>query len=350
MSTTVEPVVPVLPIPVAATAAPAVAAVAVTHVLPREPAPGDDDLGEADGLEPFVPPVETDVLRRGYDYLGMIPFVLTHVLILGAIWSGVTWQAVACGAVLFWGRMFAITAGYHRYFAHRTYKTSRPFQFVLAFLSMTSSQKGVLWWAAHHRDHHKYSDGPKDVHSPVQRGFWYSHFGWLYDNTADTKWDRIRDMARYPELRWLNKHWLVPPVMTGVATFLLFGWPGLFIGFFASTVLLWHATFTVNSLAHVFGKRHYDTSDDSRNSMLIALLTFGEGWHNNHHHYMLSTRQGFRWWQIDITYYILKGLSWVGLVWDLREPPREVVASANLAGLGRSPALPPVGARRHRTA
>ncbi len=254
------------------------------------------------------------------------PFILSHLAVLGAIWSGVTWQSVVLCAVLVIVRIWGITAGYHRYFSHRTYKTSRAMQFVLAFLAETSAQKGVLWWAAHHRVHHKLSDQPGDVHSPVQNGFLYAHMGWLFDNTSETRWDKIRDFAKYPELRWLNKHWLVPPTMLAVFCFLVAGWPGLFIGFFLSTVLLWHDTFIINSLTHLWGKRRFDTTDDSRNNALTALLTLGEGWHNNHHYYQSSCRNGFYWYEIDVTYYVLKMMSWVGLVWDIRDVPDHVLA------------------------
>ena len=254
-------------------------------------------------------------------------FGFIHLLCFGALFldvSAADWWA--CGA-LFVVRMFGVTGGYHRYFSHRTYKTSRWFQFVLAFLAQTSSQKGALWWAAHHRGHHKHSDTEEDTHSPVQDGFFYSHVGWMWDpGTEVTHYDRIKDFAKYPELVWLNKNWLVPPFVLGTATYLALGWSGLFVGFFLSTVLLWHSTFFINSLAHVFGTRPYRSGDDSRNNFLLAILTLGEGWHNNHHYYQASTRQGFHWWQIDITYYVLKTLSFVGIVWDIREPPADVVS------------------------
>ena len=253
------------------------------------------------------------------------PFILSHVAVLGAIWSGVTWQAAVLCVVLLFVRVWGITAGYHRYFAHRTYKTSRAFQFFLALLAQTSSQKGVLWWAAHHRVHHKLSDQPGDVHSPIQNSFWYAHVGWLFAGTEETRWDKIRDFAKYPELRWLNKYWAVPPTALAVFCFLIAGWPGLFIGFFLSTVLLWHNTFLINSLTHVWGKKRFDTTDESRNSWVTAILTLGEGWHNNHHHYQSSCRNGFYWWEIDVTYYVIKMLSWVGLVWDVREVPDHVL-------------------------
>jgi len=259
-------------------------------------------------------------------WLTASPFILSHVAVLGAFWSGVTWQAVVLCVVFLFVRLWAVTAGYHRYFAHRTYKTSRAMQFILAFLAQMSSQKGVLWWAAHHRVHHKLSDQPGDVHSPVQRSFFYAHVGWIFDDaTTETHWDKIRDFVKYPELRWLNKYWVVPPTMLAVFCLLVAGWPGLFIGFFLSTVLVWHNTFLINSLTHVWGKRRFDTTDDSRNNALTAVLTLGEGWHNNHHHYQSSCRNGFYWYEIDVTYYVLKTMSWVGLVWDIREVPDHVL-------------------------
>jgi stearoyl-CoA desaturase (delta-9 desaturase) len=256
----------------------------------------------------------------------MTPWILCHVAVLGAIWSGVTIEAVIVCAVLFAVRTFAVTGVHHRYFSHRTYETSRPFQFVLAVLAQLSAQRGVLWWAAHHRAHHLYSDTERDLHSVRQDGFWHAHAMWIYDHTSDTDWKRIQDFAKYPELRWLNKYWLLPPVVLALSILALFGWPGLFIGFFLATCLNWHATFTINSLCHVWGNRRFDTKDDSKNNFWLALLTFGEGWHNNHHHHMNSCRQGFYWWEIDITYYIIKAMSWVGLVWDIKEPPARVLA------------------------
>ncbi len=268
----------------------------------------------------------TDGQSRARQWLKASPFVLSHLAVLGAIWSGVTWEAVVLCAVLFVVRIWAVTAGYHRYFSHRTYKTSRAFQFFLAFLAQSSSQKGVLWWAGHHRVHHKLSDQPGDVHSPIQNSFFYAHLGWIFDDTEETRWDKIRDFAKYPELRWLNKYWAVPPTVLAIACFLIAGWSGLVIGFFLSTVLLWHNTFLINSVTHVWGKKRFDTGDESRNNMLTALLTLGEGWHNNHHHYQSSCRNGFYWWEIDVTYYVLKMLSWVGLVWDIRGVPEHVLA------------------------
>jgi len=262
---------------------------------------------------------------RRYDWAGATPFFLSHVVAFGAIWSGVTWQAVALGVFLYYLRIFAVTAGYHRYFAHRTFETSRPFQFFLAWISEMSIQKGVLWWAAHHRGHHLHSDTERDIHSPKQDGFWHSHMMWLFAGTDETHYGRVKDLTKYPEIRWISKYWLLPPIATGVLCWLVAGWSGLFVGFFLSSCLNWHTTFFINSLCHVWGNRRFETKDTSRNNLFLALLTFGEGWHNNHHHYMNSARQGFYWWEVDITYYILKALSWVGLVWNLKQPPARVL-------------------------
>lgn len=264
--------------------------------------------------------------------LYMARFIALHLACLAAIWTGVSWQAVVICAALYALRMFAVTAGYHRYFAHRTYKMGRVMQFIMAFLAETSGQKGVLWWAAHHRHHHKYSDQPEDVHSAKQEGFWYSHVGWIFsERWAETDESRVKDLMRYPELVWLDKYHWVPPTLLGAGTYFLGewlgigGWQAVVVGFFWSTVLSLHVTFTINSLAHLIGNRRYETADDSRNHWFLALITFGEGWHNNHHHYQASANQGFFWWEYDITYYILKMMSWVGLVKDLRTPPEHVI-------------------------
>ena len=257
---------------------------------------------------------------------GAIPFFLLHAVALaGAIYVGFSWKLLGLAALFYYARMAGTTIGYHRYFSHRTFKTSRAFQFVLAFWAETSAQKGVLWWAAHHRDHHRYSDQQGDIHSPL-RGFWWSHMGWiLCEKYQETKIDNIKDFAKYPELRWLDQHYLVPPTLLAVAMFAIGGLPVLVWGFFVSTVLLWHGTFLVNSLNHVWGSVRYESNDLSRNNALIALLTMGEGWHNNHHHYQSSANQGFFWWEYDLSYYLIRAFQAVGLVRDVRRPPKHVL-------------------------
>jgi stearoyl-CoA desaturase (delta-9 desaturase) len=297
-----------------------------TTVLPT-------NLGTEDaGTEPSAPSPAAGPLRREsdrVDWLTSIPFLGMHVAaVVGIFFFPITWQGVALCVGMYYLRMFGITAGYHRYFSHRSYKTGRVFQYLLAWLGAFCVQKGALWWAAHHRHHHRYSDQPEDVHSPIGRSFLWSHMSWIMAHTYhDTDYSQIRDFAKYPELVWLNKHFLVPVFVLAGLNYAIGGLDGLYWGFFVSTVLLWHGTFTVNSLAHVWGRRRYRTPDQSRNNLWIALITLGEGWHNNHHHYMSSARQGFFWWEIDVSYYVLKALSKVGLVWDLREPPAHVYAA-----------------------
>lgn len=272
----------------------------------------------------------TDTGDRGSVSAKIIPFILMHVACAAVFFVGVSVEAVLLCVGLYVVRMFALTAGYHRYFAHRAFKTSRFFQFVLAVVGTTAVQKGPLWWAAHHRQHHKYTDQEGDIHSPVTDGFWWSHIGWVISTKYDpTDFKGIKDFARYPELRWINKYHLIPAIALAVVCFLLGGWQWLVWGFVVSTVLLYHGTFSVNSLAHMWGTRRYATGDDSRNNFLIALWTGGEGWHNNHHHYMASVKQGFYWWEVDFSYYALRMMSWVRLVWDLRLPPKQLLSGAS---------------------
>ena len=259
------------------------------------------------------------------NWVSSIPFFLVHVACFAVVFTGISTTALILLPIMFLSRSFFVTAAYHRYFSHKSYKLNRFWQFVFAFQAEASAQKGVLWWAANHRHHHRYSDTDIDIHSP-RKGFWWSHVGWiLSDKYKDTDLTAIKDFAQYPELVWLDKHEGMPPWIYGIAAVAIGGWSGLVVGFVWSTVLLWHSTFLVNSAAHVFGRRRYETTDTSRNSMLIALVTGGEGWHNNHHHYQASARQGFFWWEIDMTYYVLKAMSWVGIVKDLKLPPTRVL-------------------------
>jgi stearoyl-CoA desaturase (Delta-9 desaturase) len=263
-----------------------------------------------------------------YFHASAVPFWLLHVgAIAGIIAWGWSWSGFALAIALYYVRMFFVTGVYHRYFSHRAYKTSRWFQFVIALLGGMSVQKGALWWAGHHRHHHKFSDQPDDLHSVRQDGLMWSHVGWIVSRDHnDTRYDLIRDFAKYPELVWLNKHHLIPVILYGVLLLAFGGGHALFWGLVVSTVLLWHGTFTINSLSHVYGTRRFETEDDSRNNWFLALLTMGEGWHNNHHHYQSTANQGFYWWELDLSYYVLWMFARVGLVWDLRKPPERVLA------------------------
>jgi len=283
-------------------------------------------------------PATDSVNRDGVEWGRIVPFALMHIACLGVIWVGVSFVAVAVGTFLYFLRMFAVTGFYHRYFAHRSFKTSRIGQFVFAVLGASAVQRGPIWWAAHHRHHHAHSDKDSDVHSPTRRGFIWSHMGWFLSKryfVADMS--QVRDLSRFPELRLLDRFDILVPVGLAVAVFVLgivlehvapnlgtTRWQMLIWGFFVSTVVCYHATYSINSFAHRFGSQRFDTGDDSRNNLWLALLTLGEGWHNNHHRYPASARQGFFWWEIDITYYLLRGLAGLGIVSDLRPVPLKI--------------------------
>ncbi|HVE86213.1 MAG TPA: fatty acid desaturase [Myxococcales bacterium] len=275
-------------------------------------------------MEVTAPALAANPVPKGQEKIHWVlslPFFLVHLAALSAFFVGFRWRYVVVCVALYYARMFLVTTFYHRYFSHRSFKTSRVFQFVAAFLTCTCAQKGPLWWAAHHRHHHRASDQADDVHSPLQRGFWWSHVGWILSSRyEETRYELIRDFAALPELRWINRWHLLPPLLLAVGLFLIGGLPLLVWGFFVSTVLLWHGTFTINSLAHVFGRRRYKTTDTSRNNWLLALITCGEGWHNNHHYHQNTANQGWFWWEIDLSFYALKVLSWLGVVRDLRGP------------------------------
>ena len=261
------------------------------------------------------------------DWIISIPFLTMHAAVVAGLFLvPFSWKGLLFSIAAYYVMMAAVTIGYHRYFSHRSFRTSRAFQFVLALACTMSAQKGVLWWAANHRHHHKYADKEPDIHSPTLRGFWWSHVGWILSRDySATRWDLIKDLAKYPELRWLNRYHVLPVIALGGVMYAIGGLSGLYWGWVVMTVMLWHGTFTVNSLAHVWGRRRYNTTDTSRNNLWLALLTLGEGWHNNHHYYQLSARQGFFWWEVDVSYYVLRLWQALGLVWDVRTPPRSVL-------------------------
>jgi len=246
-------------------------------------------------------------------------FVLLHLAAFSIFFVPFHWSLICWFGATYFLRMFGVTAGYHRYFSHRSYKMGRVAQFCMAFLAQTSAQKGVLWWAAHHRHHHRHSDDEQDVHSPWQSGFWWAHVGWVVSNDWD-EYDpkAIADFTKYPELRWLDKHHWVPAVVFAAVILTVGGWPAFFWGFVLSTVALYHLTFSINSFAHIYGSRRFDTPDYSRNNWWLAIPTMGEGWHNNHHFSLASCQQGYRWWEVDLTWYVLNVLSWLRITRDLR--------------------------------
>lgn len=279
-----------------------------------------------------------DASNKSIDWLRVAPFVLMHLACFAVIFVGWSYIAVILAFALYFIRMFAITAFYHRYFSHRAFKTSRLLQFLFAALASSAGQRGPLWWASHHRQHHASADQDSDQHSPSKHGLLWSHMGWfLAKNNFSTRQDRIKDFVKYPELRFLDRFDIIMPLMLAVIIYLTGvllesympsldtnGMQLLVWGFFVSTVMLYHGTFTINSLAHTFGQRVFPSKDDSRNNFFLAVITMGEGWHNNHHYYPGSARQGFMWWEIDITFYGLLLLEKTGLIWDLRKVPAHV--------------------------
>ena len=282
-------------------------------------------------MSPAVARQEAAEAIDGFDLsvLGTWGMILLHASCLLALLTGVSRAAaLVCFLVYCW-RIFGITVGFHRCLAHRTFRTSRVFQFVLAWFGTSAMQRGPLWFVALHRAHHRHADTELDVHSPVARSFWWGHIGWILCRRFDEADLRmVRDLSAYPELRWLDRAFLVPPATTllgcAAAGYLLPGTSVLQVlvwGFAVSTVLSYHATFAVNSLSHRYGSRPFHTKDNSRNNWLVAAIMMGEGFHNNHHRFPASARFGCERWQIDIGYCVLWLLAKAGLVWDLRILP-----------------------------
>ena len=291
------------------------------------------------------PPPEThdkpDPTQDRVEWFRCVPYILIHLGALLVFFTPFAWPCFAILLISYAARMFAITAFYHRYFSHRTFKTSRVVQFLGAFVACASGQRGPLWWAAHHRMHHRHSDTEHDSHSPHHKNFLWSHTLWfMTDYALPTFLKEIPDWVKFKELRLINRYdWIAVLFLALVCYFLgewatFEAWTGmnglsmLAWGFFLPTVLLYHATFSVNSLTHMFGKKKYETGDESRNNWLVSIITFGEGWHNNHHFFPGSARQGFSPWEIDPTYYGLRLLSLLGLVSNLRPVPAWVKQKA----------------------
>lgn len=279
---------------------------------------------------------------RKVSHARLAPFWAMHAACLLALWTGVSKVALGVALGLYVLRMHAITGWFHRYFSHRTFKTGRAVQFLWALIGGMAAQRGALHWAAHHRNHHRFSDQPEDPHSPRQEGFWMAHMLWFGKKENAASLSRsVKDFSKYPELLFLDRFDFIAPLALAFATLGL-GWAlgrhapelgtngmqMLTWGFFISTVACWHGTFSINSLGHIMGRRRYATTDDSKNSLLLAIITLGEGWHNNHHHYQNTVRQGFRWWEIDVSYYLIWGMSKLGLVWGLKQVPAHVLSGS----------------------
>ncbi len=239
---------------------------------------------------------------------------------------------VALWAVSHFLRAIGLTLAFHRYFAHRAFKMNRITQFAWAFIGTAAMQKGPLWWAGHHVNHHKYADREGDPHSPMVSGLYYAHIGWFLN---DTKHDRlettnpvVRDFSKFPELRFLDTYFFIPPTLLALALYLTGGFPWLVWGFCLPTVTLAHATFAINTVNHLFGSRRFETIDESRNNPVTAFFAVGEGWHNNHHRYQRAARNGFYWWEFDPTWYVIRAMQALGLAWDVQPVPERIYAEA----------------------
>ena len=245
-----------------------------------------------------------------------------------------SWGFVALWAASHFLRAIGLTLSFHRYFAHRAFKMNRVARFAWAFIGTAAMQKGPLWWAGHHVNHHKFADRDGDPHSPMVSGVYYAHIGWFLN---DTKHDTlapsnpvIRDFSTAPELAFLERYFFLPPVLLAAAMFAIGGFPWLVWGFCLPTMTLAHATFAINTVNHMFGSRRFDTVDESRNNPITALFAVGEGWHNNHHRYQRAARNGFYWWEFDPTWYVIRTMAAVGLAWDLQSVPKRIYDEARV--------------------
>ena len=248
--------------------------------------------------------------------------VAFHVLALVALWF-FSWQNLAVALVLHWMAVgFGISLGYHRLHTHRGFKTSKTFEYFLAICGTLTLEGGPIFWVATHRKHHQLSDQDGDPHSPREGGFW-AHMGWIL--FGDTHHNNTELMGRYaPDLnrdrfyRWLNSYHWVPLTTLGLILLATGGWSMVLWGIFLRVVVGLHGTWLVNSATHMWGTRRFETRDDSRNSWWVALLTFGEGWHNNHHAHPVSARHGLAWYEFDISWITLKFFNAIGVVSDLK--------------------------------
>ena len=242
------------------------------------------------------------------------------------------WSYVGLWAASHFIRAIGLTLAFHRYFAHRAFQMNRGARFIWTLVGTAAMQKGPLWWAGHHVNHHRYSDRDGDPHSPAINGFYYAHIGWFLNDARHDRLEAsnpvIRDFSRAHEIAWLERYYFVPPLVFAIVCLAAGGLPGLVWGFCLPTVTLAHATFAINTINHMFGSRRFQTRDESRNNPITAFFAAGEGWHNNHHRYQRAARNGFYWWEFDPTWYVIRAMSAVGLVWDVQRVPARVYAEA----------------------
>ena len=264
--------------------------------------------------------------------ISLVVFWLVQASAVSVFFVPFAWPLVVLCVCSHFIRAIGLTLIFHRYLAHRAFQMNRAARFVWAFIGTAAMQKGPLWWAGHHIDHHKYADREGDPHSPAISGFYHAHIGWFLNDDRHRRLDPsnpvIRDFSRAPELLWLDRYFAIPPIALAGAMYLIGGMPWLAWGFCFPTVTLAHSTFSINTVNHLFGSRRFDTPDDSRNNVVTAIFAAGEGWHNNHHRYQRAARNGFYWWEFDPTYYVIRTMGWIGLIWDIQPVPERIYREA----------------------
>jgi stearoyl-CoA desaturase (Delta-9 desaturase) len=250
------------------------------------------------------------------------------------------WAFIAIWAASHFIRAIGLTLAFHRYFAHRAFKMNRVARFAWAFIGTAAMQKGPLWWAGHHVNHHRFADRDGDPHSPMVSGVYYAHIGWFLNDAKNDRLEPtnpvIRDFRKAPEIVWLDKYFFVPPLLLAIVLYAIGDIPLLVWGFCLPTTTLAHATFAINTVNHMFGSRRFETVDESRNNPITAVFAVGEGWHNNHHRYQRAARNGFYWWEFDPTWYVIRAMAALGLVWDVQPVPKRIYDEARVVKAKRA--------------
>ncbi len=252
-------------------------------------------------------------------YMAAIHFVALFALIP----SNFNWHAIAVAFVLYWitGGL-GITLGFHRLVSHRSFQTPKWLEYCLVFCGTLACQGGPIEWIGLHRIHHKFSDTEPDPHDS-NKGFWWSHMGWmLSQNPSSKEVPRFtQDIINDPVYQFFQKYFIPIQVVLGLILYSFGGWPFVIWAIFVRLVVVFHCTWFVNSATHKFGYQSYESEDNSKNCWWVALLTFGEGWHNNHHAYQYSARHGLRWWEIDLTWMTISLLQSLGLATSVKLAP-----------------------------
>lgn len=255
-------------------------------------------------------------------------FVIIHLIAVVALFN-FSWKGFWTFIFLSWVTgCLGICTSYHRHLTHRSFEVWKPLEYFLAFCGCLALQNGPIKWVATHRLHHARSDQPKDPHSPT-KGFWWAHMGWLFafvDELDDYEQYKkyAPDLAKKPVYRFMDKYFAWSQVPLGIALYFWGGVPMILWGIFARLIFVWHSTWLVNSAAHIWGYRTWATQDQSTNNWWVALLTFGEGWHNNHHAFLRSARHGLQWWEFDLTYWTIVAFRTLGLASKIQLPTEEL--------------------------